>query len=82
MASTGEAGCFLLSSQAFDLVILDLMLPSRDGLEILRTVRGFLDGKGYLEHDLQDEGFGRVGLWSRADSVVYFEDFVVEPLNR
>ncbi len=39
MASTGEEGYFLLSSQAFDLVILDLMLPGRDGLEILRTVQ-------------------------------------------
>lgn len=52
VAITGEEGYFLLSSQAFDLVILDLMLPGRDGLEILRTVRDFLDGNGHLEHDL------------------------------
>ncbi len=39
VASTGEDGFFLVSSQMFDLLILDLMLPGRDGLEILRTVR-------------------------------------------
>ncbi|MGA2532426.1 MAG: response regulator transcription factor [Candidatus Aminicenantales bacterium] len=39
IALTGEEGFFLLSSQAFDLVVLDLMLPGRDGLEILRTLR-------------------------------------------
>ena len=39
VAATGEDGFFLISSQVFDLVILDLMLPGRDGLEILRTLR-------------------------------------------
>jgi two-component system, OmpR family, copper resistance phosphate regulon response regulator CusR len=39
LASTGEEGFYLLNSQEFDLVILDLMLPGRDGLEILRTIR-------------------------------------------
>lgn len=39
VAATGEEGFFLVSSQVFDLIILDLMLPGRDGLEILRTLR-------------------------------------------
>jgi DNA-binding response OmpR family regulator len=39
VAATGEEGFFLVSSQVFDLLILDLMLPGRDGLEILRTLR-------------------------------------------
>lgn len=39
VAVTGEDGFFLVSSEVFDLVILDLMLPGRDGLEILRTLR-------------------------------------------
>lgn len=38
-ASTGEEGFFLINSEKFDLVLLDIMLPGRDGLEILRTVR-------------------------------------------
>ena len=38
-AASGEEGYFLASSQVFDLVLLDLMLPGRDGLEILTTLR-------------------------------------------
>ncbi len=36
---TGEEGFFLVSTQAFDLMVLDLMLPSRDGLEILSALK-------------------------------------------
>jgi DNA-binding response OmpR family regulator len=39
VAMTGEEGFFLLSERPFDLVVLDLMLPGRDGMEILRTLR-------------------------------------------
>src|SRR5262245_52843752 len=39
VASTGEEGFFLLNHEAFDLVILDLMLPGRGGLEVLATLR-------------------------------------------
>ena len=39
LAHTGEEGFFQLSSETFDLVILDLMLPGRDGLEVLATLR-------------------------------------------
>ena len=39
LALTGEEGFFRLCSGSFDLVILDLMLPGRDGTEILRTLR-------------------------------------------
>jgi two-component system, OmpR family, copper resistance phosphate regulon response regulator CusR len=38
-ASTGEEGFFLLSRESFDLVILDWMLPGRDGIEVLGTLR-------------------------------------------
>jgi len=39
VAHTGEEGFYLLNSQTFDLVLLDLMLPGRNGFEILKTVR-------------------------------------------
>ena len=39
IARTGEDGFFLASSQTFDLVVLDLMLPSRNGLDVLATLR-------------------------------------------
>lgn len=38
VAPSGEEGFFLLSAESFDLVILDLMLPGRDGIEILKTM--------------------------------------------
>src|SRR5436309_14800231 len=39
VARTGEEGYYLLGARPFDLVVLDLMLPGRDGLEILATLR-------------------------------------------
>lgn len=39
VARTGEEGFFLANAQTFDLVVLDLMLPGRDGIEVLRALR-------------------------------------------
>src|SRR5690349_2714617 len=44
-------------------------------------VEGYLDGKLYLEHTLAEPVSGRIGLWSKADSHVYFDDFTVTPAN-
>jgi DNA-binding response OmpR family regulator len=38
-AQTGEEGFFHASSQSFDLIVLDVMLPGRDGIEVLHTLR-------------------------------------------
>ncbi|GJQ49864.1 DNA-binding response regulator in two-component regulatory system with CusS [Candidatus Kuenenia stuttgartiensis] len=35
----GEEGLFMINSHAYDLVVLDIMLPLMDGFEILRTAR-------------------------------------------
>ena len=42
-------------------------------------LQAFLDGKPYLDYSLPEPVSGRVGLWSKADSYVYFSDFVVRP---
>jgi hypothetical protein len=42
-------------------------------------VEGYLNGKLTLTHVLDRPVSGRVGLWSKADSVVYFDDYVVAP---
>jgi DNA-binding response OmpR family regulator len=39
VTGSGEEGFFLASQEAFDLVLLDLMLPRRDGIEVLGTLR-------------------------------------------
>lgn len=74
VANTGEDGFFLASTRPFDLVILDRMLPGRDGLEILGTLRR----KGFLTPVLmltaRDAVEDRVaGLDAGAD------DYVVKP---
>lgn len=55
-ASTGEEGFYRLSSEVFDLVVLDLMLPGRSGLEILALIR---------QHEMQT----RVLILTARDSV-------------
>jgi ABC-2 type transport system permease protein len=40
-------------------------------------VEGYLDGKLYLQHALPEPVSGRVGLWSKADSYMHFDDFTV-----
>jgi DNA-binding response OmpR family regulator len=39
VAATGEDGFSRANAEPFDLVVLDLMLPGRSGLEILQTLR-------------------------------------------
>jgi DNA-binding response OmpR family regulator len=74
VARTGEDGFFLASSEPFDLLILDRLLPGREGLEVLRALRQ----KGLLTPVLvltaRDAVEDRVeGLDSGAD------DYLVKP---
>jgi DNA-binding response OmpR family regulator len=44
LAASGEEAFFQATTESFDLLLLDRMLPGRDGLDVLRTLRrqGFL----------------------------------------
>lgn len=58
--------------------------PSGQWHELKLTVsgkraEGYLDGNLYLTHHLDQPVSGRVGLWSKADSVVYFDDLRITP---
>jgi hypothetical protein len=44
-------------------------------------LEGYLDGKLHLEHTLAEPVSGRIGLWSKADSYVYFEDYTATLSN-
>src|SRR4051794_15669421 len=44
-------------------------------------VEAYLDGKLYLEHQLSEPVSGRVGLWSKADSRMYFDAYTVAPAS-
>ena len=39
LAQSGEEGFFVLHSEAVHLVVLDIMLPGRDGIEVLERIR-------------------------------------------
>ena len=39
VAETGEEAFFRITTESFDVILLDLMLPGRDGLEVLTKVR-------------------------------------------
>src|SRR6188472_842142 len=43
VAATGKAATQAIGTEGFDLVILDLMLPDADGLDLCRNIRGKSD---------------------------------------
>jgi DNA-binding response OmpR family regulator len=74
VSTTGEDAFFRVHAETFDLVILDLMLPGRDGLEILRTMRRRDRHMPVLVLTARDTVEDRVlGLDSGAD------DYLVKP---
>ena len=66
--------------------VRDTPTPSRQWHDLKVRIRGtkvegYLDGKLYLEHTLAQPVSGRIGLWSKADSHIYFDDFTVTPAD-
>jgi hypothetical protein len=64
--------------------IRDTPTPSRQWHELKvriagTKVEGYLNNKLYLEHTLPQPVSGRIGLWSKADSHMYFDDYTVTP---
>ena len=43
-------------------------------------LEGFVNGKLMLEYTLPEPVSGKVGLWSKTDSVSLFDDFTVTPM--
>jgi two-component system copper resistance phosphate regulon response regulator CusR len=73
-AATGDEAIRLLAEQAFDLVVLDWMLPGRDGIEVLRHARARGSQTPVLMLTARSELDDRVkGLESGAD------DFLPKP---
>jgi hypothetical protein len=42
-------------------------------------LQGFLNGKLLLEYTMAEPVSGKIGVWSKTDSVSYFNDFVITP---
>ncbi len=71
---TGEAAFFRVNTETFDAVLLDLGLPGRDGLEILRAIRAREMETPVLVLTARDSLQDRItGLDSGAD------DYLVKP---
>jgi two-component system, OmpR family, response regulator MprA len=75
-AGTGEEGLEKARDQMPDLVVLDVMLPGIDGLEVCRRLRGAGDEVSILMLTARDEVKDRVeGLETGAD------DYLVKPFS-
>src|SRR5690606_196365 len=71
---TGTGAYARLHAEAFDLVLLDLTLPGRDGLELLRELRGRRSSTAVLVLSARDSVTDRVaGLDAGAD------DYLTKP---
>ena len=62
----------------------EITLPMKEWHDLRIVVKGtslsaFLDGKLFLEHVLARPVSGKVGLWSKTDSVTEFDSFEVTP---
>ncbi len=42
-----------------------------------RNIKGYVNNKQFLNHTLPAAVSGKVGLWTKADSVIYFDDYTV-----
>lgn len=74
LAATGEEGFFLAQTQQFDLLIFDIMLPGRDGIEVMGNLRRLGDRTPVLVVTSKDAVEDRVqGLDAGAD------DYLTKP---
>jgi two-component system, OmpR family, copper resistance phosphate regulon response regulator CusR len=74
VAHSGEDGFFMVQTESFDLIVLDVMLPGRDGFEILAALRKRGVKTPVLLLTAKDEVADRVrGLDAGAD------DYLVKP---
>ena len=75
LATDGEQALDLLTARSYDLVVLDLMLPSVDGLSVLRELRARTSTPVIVLTARGDEGDRVLGLELGAD------DYVVKPFS-
>ena len=76
VAASGEDGFFRATTEAFDVIVLDLNLPGRDGLQILETLRARGNAVPIVVVTARDAVADRVrGLDLGAD------DYLVKPFS-
>jgi hypothetical protein len=63
---------------------IDKVPPPTGGWHTLKVaikgkkIEGFLDDRKYIDYEHNEPISGRIGLWSKADSYVFFDNFIVE----
>ncbi len=76
VAADGEKAVFMAQTGEYDLIILDLMLPKKDGMEVLRTLRASKIGTPVLVLTAKDKPKDKVeGLNAGAD------DYLTKPFG-
>lgn len=76
LATDGQAGLELAKAFVYDLILLDIMLPKLDGLQVCRQLRAQSDRTPILLLTAQDSSTSKViGLDAGAD------DYVVKPFD-
>jgi hypothetical protein len=46
-----------------------------------KNIKGFLNDKLYIDYNWKENINGKIGLWSKADSYVFFDDFEINRLE-
>jgi len=77
---TGEEGLQMLAERSFDVVLLDLMLPGRDGFEVCRDIRRTSDAPVIMLTARTDSHDVVAGLEAGADDYVK-KPFVAKELS-
>jgi DNA-binding response OmpR family regulator len=76
VAADGEKAFFMAQTGEYDLIILDLMLPKKDGMEVLRELRASKSGTPVLILTAKDKPKDKVeGLNAGAD------DYLTKPFG-
>ncbi|MFH5823466.1 response regulator [Georgenia sp. AZ-5] len=79
-AATGEEGLALLGQRSFDVVLLDLMLPGRDGFDICREIRRTSEAPVIMVTARSDSHDVVAGLEAGADDYIS-KPFVAKELS-
>lgn len=75
-AETGEAGIEIAKEKNIDLVVLDLMLPGIDGLQVCKTLRGEFPNIGIIMLTAKSQDRDKIqGLENGTD------DYMTKPFN-
>ncbi|MDH3473417.1 MAG: response regulator [Rhodospirillales bacterium] len=85
----GEAAVDLAAGQAYDLIVLDIMLPDIDGYETMRRLRAagvdtpVLIQSGLVDRDKAGDGPGDGPGDGRGDGPAFgFDEFLVKPFTK